>query len=112
VAFVLPHETIGDDAERIVFQSESQMENTFRVKHDAAAWRDRIGALCVGNSRLVFAVACAFAGPLLRPAGMESGGFHIPGRQQLRQNHGPAPGCQRVRWPQLHAALAHHRQRA
>jgi putative DNA primase/helicase len=31
----------------------------------------------VGNSRLVFAVACAFAGPLLRPAGMESGGFHI-----------------------------------
>lgn len=78
-AFVLPHETIGDDAERIVFQSESQMENTFRVKHDAAVWRDRIGALCVGNSRLVFAVACAFAGPLLRPAGMESGGFHIRG---------------------------------
>lgn len=78
-AFVLPHETIGDDAERIVFQSESQMENTFRVKHDAAAWRDRIGALCVGNSRLVFAVSCAFAGPLLRPAGMESGGFHIRG---------------------------------
>ncbi len=78
-AFVLPHETIGDDAERIVFQSESQMENTFRVKHGAAAWRDRIGALCVGNSRLVFAVACAFAGPLLRPAGMESGGFHIRG---------------------------------
>ena len=78
-AFVLPHETIGDDAERIVFQSESQMENTFRVKHDAAAWRDRIGALCVGNSRLVFAVACAFAGPLLRRVGMESGGFHIRG---------------------------------
>ncbi len=78
-AFVLPHETIGDDAERIVFQSESQMENTFRLRHDATAWRDRIGALCVGNSRLVFAVACAFAGPLLRPAGMESGGFHIRG---------------------------------
>lgn len=78
-AFVLPHETIGDDAERIVFQSESQMENTFRVRHDAEAWRDRIGALCVGNTRLVFAVACAFAGPLLRPAGMESGGFHLRG---------------------------------
>ena len=79
VAFVLPHETIGDDAERIVFQSESQMENTFRIKRDACDWRDRIGALCVGNSRLVFAVASAFAGPLLRPAGMESGGFHIRG---------------------------------
>jgi len=78
-AYVLPHQTIGDEAERIVFQSDSQMENTFRVRKDAAAWRDRIGALCVGNSRLVFAVACAFAGPLLRPAGMESGGFHFRG---------------------------------
>lgn len=78
-AFVLPHETIGDDAERIVFQSENQMENTFRVKQDAAAWRDRIGVLCAGNSRLVFAVASAFGGPLLRPAGMESGGFHFRG---------------------------------
>ncbi len=78
-AFVLPHETIGDDAERIVFQSDNQMENTFRIKRDADEWRDRVGQLCVGNSRLVFAVASAFAGPLLRPAGMESGGFHLRG---------------------------------
>ncbi|MFT4243585.1 MAG: DUF927 domain-containing protein [Acidovorax sp.] len=79
MAYVLPHETIGDDTERIVFQSDSQMENTFRIKRDAAAWRDRIGVLCAGNSRLVFSVACAFAGPLLRMAGMESGGFHLRG---------------------------------
>jgi putative DNA primase/helicase len=78
-AFVLPKETIGDDAERIVFQSDNPVENTFRVKGTADQWRERVGALCVGNSRLVFAVACAFAGPLLRPAGMESGGFHYRG---------------------------------
>jgi putative DNA primase/helicase len=78
-AFVLPKETIGDDAERIVFQSENAVENTFRVKGTAVQWRERVGALCVGNSRLLFAVACAFAGPLLRPAGMESGGFHYRG---------------------------------
>lgn len=78
-AYVLPHQTIGDDAGRIVFQSDSAMENTFRVRKDAAAWRDRIGSLCAGNSRLVFAVACAFAGPLLRLASMESGGFHLRG---------------------------------
>lgn len=78
-AFVLPHETIGDDAERIVFQSDNQMENTFRIKRDAQDWVDRIGRLCAGNSRLVFAVSCAFAGPLLRPGGMESGGFHLRG---------------------------------
>ena len=78
-AFVLPRETIGDDAERIVFQSDNAVENTFRSKGTADQWRERVGALCVGNSRLAFAVACAFAGPLLRPAGMESGGFHYRG---------------------------------
>lgn len=78
-AFVLPHETIGDSAERIVFQTDNAVENTFRSKGTADAWRERVGTLCAGNSRLVFAVACAFAGPLLRPAGVESGGFHFRG---------------------------------
>lgn len=78
-AFVLPRETIGDDDERIVFQSDNAVENTFRTKGTAEQWRDRVGSWCVGNSRLVFAVASAFAGPLLRPAGMESGGFHFRG---------------------------------
>jgi putative DNA primase/helicase len=80
-AFVLPRETItnGADAERIVFQSDSPIENTFKAKGNPEQWRDRVGALCVGNSRMVFAVSCAFAGPLLRPAGMESGGFHYRG---------------------------------
>lgn len=62
-----------------MFQSDNQMENTFRIRREAQDWADRIGRLCAGTSRLVFAVACAFAGPLLRPAGMESGGFHLRG---------------------------------
>lgn len=78
-AYVLPHETIGDDAERIVFQTDNAVENTFKAKGAADAWRERVGALCIDNSRLVFSVASAFAGPLLRPAGMESGGFHFRG---------------------------------
>jgi putative DNA primase/helicase len=80
-AFVLPSETIGDEAERIVFQTENAQasENTFRVKGTPEQWRTRISTVCAGNSRLVFSLACAFAGPLLRPAGMESGGFHFRG---------------------------------
>jgi len=78
-AFVFPRETVGDKAERIVFQTDSAVENTFRVRGTAEQWRDGVGRLCAGNSRLVFAVSCAFAGPLLRPAGMESGGFHFRG---------------------------------
>ncbi len=78
-AFVLPRESIGDEAERIVFQSDSQMENTFKARGSVAQWRERVGKFCAGNSRLVFAVSCAFAGPLLRPGGVESGGFHLRG---------------------------------
>ncbi len=79
-AFVLPRETVGDDpADPIVFQTDVQVENTFTSKGTPEQWRQHVGALCAGNSRLVFAVACAFAGPLLRPAGMESGGFHLRG---------------------------------
>lgn len=43
------------------------------------AWKERVSALCVGNSRLTFSVACAFAGALLRPSGTASGGFHLYG---------------------------------
>ncbi|MDR0273985.1 MAG: DUF927 domain-containing protein [Burkholderiaceae bacterium] len=78
-AYVLPGETIGDSAERIVYQTDAPTECNFKVRGDVAAWRQRIGALCVGNSRLLFAVACAFAGPLLRPAEVGSGGFHLRG---------------------------------
>ena len=79
-AFVLPRETIGgDDAEPVVFQSDAAMENTFTQRGTLEQWRERVGALCVGNSRLAFAVSCAFAGPLLRVAGVESGGFHFRG---------------------------------
>ena len=78
-AFVLPRLTIGDDAERILFQSDTTTENSYSVRNDASAWRARIGALCTGNARLVFAVASAFAGPLVLPAGAEGGGFHLRG---------------------------------
>src|SRR3954452_19649677 len=33
----------------------------------------------LGNSRLAFATAAAFAPPLLHPLGAESGGFHLRG---------------------------------
>jgi putative DNA primase/helicase len=79
-AFVLPHVVYGNSSERYVYQPEqSAGENTFRTRGDLLQWRERIGALCAGNSWLVFAVSSAFAGPLLRLANMDSGGFHLRG---------------------------------
>lgn len=77
--YVLPDTTIGETPERVVHQVDGATQKTFRQRGDASTWRERIGALCVGNSRMVFAVAAMFAGPLLRPAGVDSGGFHFKG---------------------------------
>lgn len=77
--YVLPSGSIGSaaDGRRYVFQSEGGMEDTFRRAGELVTWQAQVAAPCRGNSRFVFALACAFAGPMLRPAGIESGGFHL-----------------------------------
>lgn len=80
--YVLPDETLGgnDDGERIMFQSDAPLEDTFKQRGTLDQWQERIGRRCVGNSRLVFAASCAFAGPLLHWLGLPDGGvFHLVG---------------------------------
>lgn len=78
-AYVLPNETIGDDVERVVFQTDGPSENNFRQRGTVDQWIENVGKFCAGNSRAVFSVACAFTGPIMRAAGMESGGIHFRG---------------------------------
>ncbi len=78
-AFVLPDRTIGEGDERIIFQSDGAVPNTFKQHSDVAAWREAIARRCAGNSRLVFALSTAFAGPMLQLVGVDSGGFHLRG---------------------------------
>ncbi len=77
--FVMPNKTIGEDEERILFQSASATPGTFKRKGKLTDWQTNVAALCAGNSRLVFAVSAAFAAPLLHVTGMESGGVHMRG---------------------------------
>ena len=86
--YVLPSGSIASPAlaaegRRYVFQSDTGMEDTFRRHGTLDAWRESVAALAAGNTRLMFAVCCALAGPMLRPAGMESGGFHFRGESSL-----------------------------
>ena len=77
--FVMPDRTIGQtEDERILYQSLNATPSTFKTRGKLADWQQLAG-LCVGNSRLVFAIAAAFAGPLLYITEMESGGFHYRG---------------------------------
>ena len=78
--FVLPGEVIQrDDCEPVYLQSDGEPDTSFRSKGTLDAWRTSVATLAVGNSRLLFAMSCAFAGPLLEPSQQAGGGFHLRG---------------------------------
>lgn len=78
--FVLPDIAIGPaDAEETIYQPPHEAIHYWTIKGTAAEWRDAVGRLCSGNSRLIIAVACGFGGALLSLCGAESGGVHFHG---------------------------------
>lgn len=82
--FVFPDSSIPEDvSEPVLYQSPGRTQHFYHVRGSLEEWRDTIGRRCAGNSRLVFSVSCAFAGPLLRPLGAEGGGFHFVGISSL-----------------------------
>ena len=78
-AYVLPDGTFGDTyGERLILQLTGAPPDATLIG-GAAGWRQEIATPAVGNSRIVFAICTAFAGPLVYLAGEESGGFHAHG---------------------------------
>ncbi|MBL8352649.1 MAG: DUF927 domain-containing protein [Burkholderiaceae bacterium] len=77
--YVLPGRTFGASDERVILAHEGTNEHPFRQRGSLDKWRGSVARVCDGNTRPTFAVAAAFAGPLLRLAGMQSGGFHFVG---------------------------------
>ena len=75
--YVLPDRAFGPDAGEWLYEAEGSHVHAFKTKGTAEQWRDNVGRLCRGNSRLLFAVSVAFAAPLLHLVGGESGGFHF-----------------------------------
>ncbi|MBT1073955.1 DUF927 domain-containing protein [Geobacter grbiciae] len=57
----------------------SGSEGKFAVSGNLEHWKNHVAVYCPGNSRLIFSMSSAFAAPLLRPLGMEGGGFHLFG---------------------------------
>lgn len=77
--FVTPSGSIGPANELTVFQNAHAIEPTYAESGTTDEWRSSVASLAVGNSRLVFAISAAFAGPLAHIAGEDSGGFHLRG---------------------------------
>jgi putative DNA primase/helicase len=80
-SYVLPDESFSpDNAEPVMFYNGDAFTHFLCIQGTIEEWRQNVAAKCVGNSRLVFAVSCAFAGALLRPLGESGGGFHFYGK--------------------------------
>lgn len=76
--YVLPDATFGEQPDlRIKFNGHS--EHRFKVSGSLAEWQEHVSQLCIGNSRLMFAASCAFAGPLLPLMDSQGCGFHLRG---------------------------------
>ena len=77
--FVTAGQSIGQSTEKIVFQNTNAIEPALSSKGSVEEWRDSIGRLAKGNSRLVFAISTALAPTLAKLVGEDSGGFHFRG---------------------------------
>lgn len=64
--------------EPILFRGDPG-SSLFREAGDLTTWRDQVAALAEGQTRLLFALSIAFAGPLLEPMGQEPGCFNFVG---------------------------------
>ena len=80
-AFVLPTgQAIGQAGEVLRYAGDAPGHRASSTGGTLDGWRAEVARYAVGNPRLAFAVACAFAGPLLalvRPDG--GGGFNLQG---------------------------------
>lgn len=78
--YVMPDQPIGPDgAEDVLYQNPNEAVHYWRCQGTSDEWREHVGRKCSGNSRLLIAVAAAFAGPILSLVGTESGGIHFHG---------------------------------
>lgn len=84
-AFVLPDRVFGKvQGERVVPTGDLRAaRQRFASRGTLAGWKRRVGAHCVGNSRLLLAVSVAFAAALLTPMDHQTGAVNLRGRAQI-----------------------------
>lgn len=77
-SYVLNNRVIGGtDKEILVYQGNGEAD--FSTNGTLNDWQNNIAALAADNSRITFAISCAFAGALVELAGESGGGFQFTG---------------------------------
>jgi putative DNA primase/helicase len=81
--YVRPNEIIGNPSlpvELALGSLDSGMLSKYRCRGSLESWQEKIGNLCIGNSRLIFAACLACTGPILSfVSGPRTGGFQLSG---------------------------------
>jgi putative DNA primase/helicase len=84
--YVGPDEIIGSPplpVELALGSLDPHMLQKYRCSGSLASWQEKIGKLCTGNSRLMFAASLACTGPILAfVSGPRTGGFQISGKAE------------------------------
>lgn len=92
--YILTNRVIGTQSkELLVYQGAGSGD--FSTNGTLKEWQENVAVLAVGNSRITFAIACAFAGVLVEPAGESGGGFQFTGETSKGKTStliGPAAG--------------------
>ncbi len=79
-SYILPEGPIGKQSkEKVLFLGSHVGQPIFHSLGSLKEWQTRIATPCIGNSRLIFSLSAAFAGPLLGICHEENGGFHLRG---------------------------------
>lgn len=78
-AFVLPTRAMGAAHDELILQTAREFDHSIMTRGSLDEWRAQVASQAAGNSRIVFSISAAFAGPLLMPCGVESGGVHFYG---------------------------------
>lgn len=77
--YVLPDAVVGKDSDKVVLQTASRVADSYSVAGTLDGWREGVGAKARYNDVLMLAIACQFAGPMLKLVNSEGGGVHIYG---------------------------------
>lgn len=81
-AFVLPKAAIGSVPGEEIRLDMEPPPSIYRSRGILKAWRDGIAGMGRGNTLMIFAIATAFASPLLELLNEPSGGFNLQGRSR------------------------------
>lgn len=78
-AFMLPEGAIGETDEALLLRGNPRALTMFATRGKLPDWQSHIAHPASNNPRLMFTLSAAFAGPLLKPLGMQGAAFHWTG---------------------------------